>query len=470
MQSIVDSIVSMANTLLKPLIDLGAPPLMLIVLTLAALAIGVKPTKALEGGIKLAVALTGIGAVMGILTKTLSGPITAFVQSTGFELTVIDAGWAPLGTITWGHPLTLFFLFILIILNIVMLVTKKTDTFDADVFNVWHLAFCGLFAMYVGANLLVASVFVLFVGTLKFLNADLIRPTFNKLLNAPETSPMTTTHMSYMVNPFIMIFDKLIDKFFPWIDKYDFDARQLNEKIGFWGSRFMIGIYLGTFIGVLGRIPISQIFTVAFTTGAALELFAIIGQWFIAAVEPLSQGISNFASKKLGGRQFNIGIDWPFIAGRSEIWVIGNLLAPILLAISLFLPGNRIMPMAGIIAVSMSPALLVVTGGKVIRMLIIGIIEAPLFLWAATLVAPFVTDTAKAIGALPADLAPGQQISFSTMEGPIEKFFAYAVGNTFNNGVQSILITIAFVAIYLIAFLWYRKQMKLRNEAYKKGE
>ncbi len=81
-----------------------------------------------------------------------------------------------------------------------------------------------------------------------------------------------------------------------------------------------------------------------------MELFSIIGSWFIAAVEPLSQGITDFASKRLNGRTFNIGLDWPFIAGRSEVWAAANVLAPIMLLESLILPGNGLLPLGGIIA------------------------------------------------------------------------------------------------------------------------
>ena len=62
-----------------------------------------------------------------------------------------------------------------------------------------------------------------------------------------------------------------------------------------------------------------------------MELFSLIGTWFIAAVEPLSQGITDFASNKLKGRTLNIGLDWPFLAGRAEIWAAANVLAPIML-------------------------------------------------------------------------------------------------------------------------------------------
>ena len=72
------------------------------------------------------------------------------------------------------------------------------------------------------------------------------------LLNAPSSSPMTSTHMNYMMNPIIMVLDKIFDKFFPGLDKYDFDAAKLNKKIGFWGSKFFIGFLLGIVIGIMG--------------------------------------------------------------------------------------------------------------------------------------------------------------------------------------------------------------------------
>src|SRR5699024_8200619 len=142
--------------------------------------------------------------------------------------------------------------------------------------------------------------------------------------------------------------DKIFDKVFPWLDKYDFDATKLNNKIGFWGSKFAIGLYLGVFVGLLAGQSPTQIFALAFTAAVALELFSLIGSWFIASVEPLSQGISNFANSKLKGRQLNIGLDWPFIAGRAEIWAAANVLAPIMLLEAMILPGNKLLPLGGI--------------------------------------------------------------------------------------------------------------------------
>ena len=47
----MNGIIDFANKFFKPILDMGAPIIMLIVLTLLALLFGVKFSKALEGGI-----------------------------------------------------------------------------------------------------------------------------------------------------------------------------------------------------------------------------------------------------------------------------------------------------------------------------------------------------------------------------------------------------------------------------------
>lgn len=302
---------------------------------------------------------------------------------------------------------------------------------------------------------------------MKIFNSDLMKPTFNDLLDNWD-NPMTTTHLNYMMNPLIMVFNKIFDVIFPWLDKYDFDAAKLNEKIGFWGSRYAIGIYLGIFIGLLGHQDLKTICTLAFTAATCLELFSIIGSWFIASVDPLSQGVTDFATKHLNGRVFNIGLDWPFIAGRAEIWAACNVMAPIMLAEALVLPGNTILPLGGIIGMGVAPALLVVTRGRLLRMIIIGSIELPLFLWAGSLSAPFVTQTAKKIAPnMLNGVGKHAMISSSTKEGPIEQFLAYLLGKGSGN-MKMLLFFFLALAAYVLVFLWYRQQMLKRNTEYSK--
>lgn len=463
----MSTIIEFANTIFQPLIDLGAPAMMFILLTIMALLMGIKFSKALEGGLKLAVALVGIGLVIDILTGSFAPALQDFVASTGIYLPIIDVGWAPLATITWGSAYTLFFLMVLVIVNLVLLYLNKTDTLDVDIFNFWHLSIIGLLVMYYSDNLLIATLLVIFLGVLKFFNSDLMKPTFNDLLDMPDSNPTTTTHLNFMLNPLIMLVDTVIEKLFPFIDKYDFDAAELNSKIGFWGSKFAIGAYLGVFVGILGQQEVVDIFQLAFIGAASLELFSIVGTWFIDAMEPLSQGITDFMNKRLGGRQVLIGIDWPFLAARPEMWAAANVIAPIMLLLALILPGNQILPLGGIIVIGLTPALLVVCRGKLIRMILIGSLVIPVFLWSGTAIAPFVTNVAQSVGATPQGVETGTLITHSTLEGPVEKFLGILVGQAADGfNLMPIVYALLALAVYILLFIWYVRQMKKRNAEY----
>lgn len=460
-------IISLANTFFQPFIDLGAAPLMFILLSLMAILLGVEVSKSIEGGLKLGIAITGVGAVINILTGSFVPALETFVQSTGIELTITDVGWAPLATITWGSAYTLYFLLVLVGVNLVMLGTNQTDTLDVDIFNIWHLSITGLLVLYYSNNFLVATLFVILLGILKFINADLMKPTFNDLLDMPNGNPTTTTHLNFLINPLIMVFDQILTKLFPALDSYDFDAAKLNEKIGFWGSKFAIGVYLGIFVGLLGGFSLNAIFKLAFISAMSLELFAIVGTWFIAAMEPISQGITDFMSKRMKGRKFNIGIDWPFLASRPEMWAVANILAPILVLTALLLPGNSVLPLGGIILTSLTPALLVISRGKIVRMVITGACMLPVFLWSGTTIAPFVTDMAQTVGAMPADLGADVFITHSTLGSPMEKFLAILVGKASADfKLELVLIALLALIAYLALFYWYAKQMKKRNAKY----
>jgi len=442
-------------------ISLGGAAMMFIIITLLSLAFRVHFSKAIEGGLRMAIALTGMGAVISLLTSAFGPALNAFVESTGVSLSITDLGWAPLAVITWGSVYTLYFALICTLTNLVMLFLKLTKTLNVDLFNIWNVSIIGLLVHYYsGNNIFITSLFVIFIYALMLFNADAMKPTIDVLLDHKDDNITTTAHPSLLIAPVIMIFNKLIDTFIPFIDKFDFDADTLNKKIGFWGSKFAIGVYLGVFVGILGQQDIPAIFTLAFTAGVALELFGYVGSWFGSAIEPLSGGISTMMSKKLRGQKLYVGIDWPILASRAEIWAVANILAPLLLVIAMVLPGNKVLPLGGIILTVLTPALLVVTKGRVIRMTLIGTILIPLFLWAATLIAPFLTETSIAMGNFPEGLLQGQL--FSSVDSlPIEKMLAMLVGIASKTlDIKLIGFSILAIAAYILVFMWYLRQMK----------
>src|SRR5699024_12559548 len=95
--------------------------------------------RAHEGGIRVGLALAGVGVIMNILTGAFSSALGEFVANTGLNLNVTDVGWAPLATITWGSPYTLYFMFVVLIINGIMLALYKTNTVAVAIFDICHL-------------------------------------------------------------------------------------------------------------------------------------------------------------------------------------------------------------------------------------------------------------------------------------------------------------------------------------------
>lgn len=455
---------SQLNNLFQWFIGLGGPAIMFVIITLLSLGFKVKFSKALESGIRMAIALTGMTAAISLLTDALGPALNDFVKSTGVNLHITDLGWAPMAVITWGSIYTLFFAFVCIIVNLLMLFMNKTKTLNVDLFNIWNISIIGLLVEYYAHNMIITTLFVIMIYSLMLKNSDALKPSINQVLNYDENNVTTTAHPSLLIAPFVYIIDKFITKFLPFVDKFDFNAEILNKKIGFWGSKFAIEVYLGCFIGILGQQSLKEVLTLGFTTGVVLELFAYIGGWFGPAIEPLSNRISTITSSRFRGRKLFIGIDWPILASSAELWAVVNILAPILLFMAMLLPGNNVLPLGGILLTVLVPALLLITGGKVIRMTIIGTILLPLFLWAATMISSFLTNTSKEIGEFPSGLSKNQMFS-SVDSDPIEKMLGVLVGNAWNSfDIRLIIFAIIAVVFYIIFFLWYFKSMGKRQK------
>ena len=194
-----------------------------------------------------------------------------------------------------------------------------------------------------------------------------------------------------------------------------------------------------------------------------MELFNLIGSWLTSSLDPIIKVITDHLNK-YGVNMSFIGLDWAFLSSRPEVWSVANILAPCLIIEAFLLPGNRIIPLGGLIAMGITPSLLVVTRGKVFRMIVIGVVEIPIFLWSATLTAPFITSMFKNILLSNSNIG---MIGSATKEGPIEQLLAIMIGKSSSGDLKFIALTAGAIVVYLLLFFWYRGRMKKRNLAYQ---
>ena len=176
----------------------------------------------------------------------------------------------------------------------------------------------------------------------------------------------------------------------------------------------------------------------------------MISKLFMQALSPLADAMSEFMKSKFKDREVYIGLDWPVLAGRSEVWVTAIILVPVFLGWSLILPGNVVLPLAGIINYSLAVGGLLLTGGNLYRMIVLGVIYMPLYLYGATYLAPILTNLGKETGAV--DFKGASQITWSSIEGPE---FRILFAEAFNSNILAIVGAIVFLGL----FYWSYKVM-----------
>lgn len=143
------------------------------------------------------------------------------------------------------------------------------------------------------------------------------------------------------------------------------------------------------------------------------------------------------------------------VLGNVINWILGlgaAIFVPIIIIIAGLIVGMKLKDAisAGIVNNAIAVAAFLVTGGNIIRMLILVTLFAPAYLWVGTIMAPFISDLARSTGAVA--LKAGELISCSSIDGPIQTYafshvFKIMDGNFFPL-VLCVIFVVCFVALY----------------------
>lgn len=443
------------STIINYILDMGAAVFMPLLMFIIGLFMKMKVKDAFKAGLTIGIAFTGMSLLINYMGSTMGESAKSMSQNTGISLPAVDIGWPGAASITWAWPLAFLVFPLQIFINIIMLVTKQTKTLNVDLWNVWNKIFSAVLVSYFTNNVLLgfAAASILIVLELKL--GDVWQPEVERLTGIPN---VTVPHFISLFAVILYPVDELLKKI-PFLRK-DLDANAIRKKIGVFGENSVMGAFIGLGLGLLAGYGIQKSLILSVQAAAALTLFPMVSKLFSEALSPISDAISDFMKRKYGQQaDIYIGLDWPILGGRSELWVAVIITIPFLLLFALVLPGNQVLPFAGIINLSFVVAALLLTNGNVIRMIIHGIWTAPIFLYGATYFAPYMTRLATETGTLPAGK---QMIGWSSFEGPILRYFLV---NGFKGDIISIIGFFVFISIFALLIKNRRKyNLELNNE------
>ncbi len=434
------------------LLTAGPTVLLPIIITIIGLIFKVKLAKAFKSGLTIAIGFIGIKLVINLLSSNLGPAAKAMVENFGIKLDTIDVGWGAISAVTWSSPIIAILIFVILIVNIVMLVLKATDTLDVDIWNYHHLAIVGIMVYEVTHNILYAVLASAVMAVITFKLSDWTAPLVEEYFGLPGVSLPTMSALSSVViaAPLNMLLDKI-----PGINKLDFSVKDAKKYLGFFGEPMMMGLILGAIIGALAKYSILDICNLAVSMAAVMMLIPKMTSLFMEGLMPISEAAKKYTQSRFKGRNFLIGLDAAVVVGNPDVITTALIVIPLTILLSVVLPGNRMLPFADLAVVPFRVALVVaLTRGNLFKNIIIGLACTGAILLAGTVTAPVLTQLAVNVG-FDLSSSGGTYISSFAATSLTVSYIVYKVF------ISNVLITLPILTA-IFAGLWYYLE-KVKN-------
>ena len=442
------------------LIDAGPTVMLPVIITVIGLFFGLKLGKAFKSGLTLGIGFAGIKLLLDYMSSNLGPASRAMVENIGINLDVLDVGWGSIAAITWSSPIIVFIVFSIFAVNIIMLLTKTTSTLDVDIWNYHHMAIVGIMAHYVTKNIWLgigASV-VMAITTFKI--ADWSQPLIEKFFGIPGVSLPTVSATSTLLLAWPL--NWLLDRI-PGINKVNITLKDVQKYLGFFGDQMILGLILGSAIGLLGGYNITASLQLGVSMSAVLVIIPKMTSLFVEGLMPISEAAQDWSQRKFKNRKLFIGLDAAVVVGNQDVITTALILIPLTIGLAFILPGNRMLPFADLAIIPFRIAFVVaLTRGNFLKNIIIGLATTTAILYAGSITAPILTDLASSIG-IEVAVAGGalfiSSFSATSLTHSFLIFFAF-VGPLF----ITMPIMIAVIALFWVYFEVIKPKSKKTNE------
>jgi len=192
----------------------------------------------------------------------------------------------------------------------------------------------------------------------------------------------------------------------------------MKRKFGLLGEPIFLGVVIGVSIGAAAHLrpgvapldALPKILKLGVTVGAVMELIPRITGLFIEGLKPISVRAQELLSgpRAAGATasanvrpSFSIGMSPAIVIGHPTTLVVSILLMPVILFLSVVLPGNKFLPLASLAGMFyLFPCVLPITRGNVLKTFVIGLAALLCGLYFVTDLTPALT---KAIAAANCD-------------------------------------------------------------------
>lgn len=377
------------------ILGLGAPVMMPIIFTVLGVCIGVKLGKALKSGLLVGVGFVGLSIVTALLTSALGPALNNVVDVYHLQLGVFDMGWPAAASIAYNTTVGAFIIPVCLGVNLLMLLTRTTRTVNIDLWNYWHFAFIGAIVYFVTESILWGFFAAIVCYILTLVVADMTSKQFQKFYDKMDGISIPQPFCAGFV-PFAWAINKALDKI-PGVNRIQIDAEGMKKRFGLLGEPLFLGVIVGCLVGVLARYELPQVLMLGVQMGAVMELIPRITGLFIEGLMPISDATRQLIARKFKNASgLNIGMSPALVIGHPTTLVVSLLLIPVIIFLSVILPGNEFLPLASLAGMFyLFPLVLPITKGNVFKTFVIGLIVLVVGVYLVTDLAPAFSLAAK---------------------------------------------------------------------------
>lgn len=439
--------------------DAGPTVMLPIIILVIGLIFGVKAGKAFRSGLLVGIGFAGIKLVINLMSSNLGPAAQAMVKNFGIKLDALDVGWGAIAAVTWSSPIIPILIFAILLTNIVMLVLKKTNTLDVDIWNYHHMAIVGIMTYFVTKNVILGIAAAVTMAIITFKMSDWSEHLVKDYFALPGVSLPTMSALSSLV--IAVPLNWLLDRI-PGLNKINFSVKDAKKYLGLFGEPMIMGLILGGVIGALAKYDLAKVLNVAVNMAAVMVLIPKMTSLFMEGLMPISEAAKKFTKAKFKGRKFLIGLDAAVVVGNPEVITTSLIVIPLTIALAVILPGNRVLPFADLAVVPFRVAMVVaLTEGNLLKNIIIGLACTGAILLAGSNTAPVLTELAKSSG-IDLTMAAGALISSFAATSLTVSFIVYKVF-TGNLIVTLPVFFAAFIGIWIYFENVKKKQVKNRE-------
>lgn len=328
-------------SIFNSIINLGPGVMMPIVFFVLGVFFRVKIGKAFKAGMLVGIGFTGLNLIVTMLLESLGPATQDMVDRMGLKFTVVDAGWATGASIGWASPLVPFVVVGAILLNVVLLVIKKTNIVNIDIFNYWLILLPGTLVYYSTGNMILGVGAALLVYLISFIVGDKTAPAIQKMYDMKGVAFVHATCGMYV--PIGIAVNWMIERI-PGLKKVDLSPESITKKIGMLGEPITLATILGAVMGILAGWGPGEICLLAVKVAAVMILLPKMVGITVEGVMIVRNAAEEMLKKRLPDREFNIGMDTALLIGEPCIIATGLLLIPASILIAVILPGNKMLP------------------------------------------------------------------------------------------------------------------------------